>query len=152
MSKSITQNILKALYFLLVVLFIAFIFSNSLESREVSASKSSGLLKEINEFLENIGFSIVIKESIIRKCAHFAEFFILGTLLFGLLCMYKKVQKSNLIYTSFFACIIAMTDETIQFFSNRGSMLLDVWLDFLASSCAIAFFGVIYSIHKKRKN
>ena len=151
MTKRATQTILKILYILLVVLFIAFIFSNSLESRETSTSKSTGVLKAINEILENINSPITLKEVFIRKCAHFTEFFILGSLLFGLLCMYKCVNKSNLVYAGFFGCLVAMTDETIQYFSNRGSMLLDVWLDFIAASCALLIFGSIYFAYKKRK-
>ena len=145
------NTIIKILYILLIILFIAFIFSNSIETKDESASKSGRLLGIINIILEKINIPILATDTLIRKAAHFAEFFILGTLLFGYTLIDRKIELKNEIYASFIACLVAMSDETIQYFSNRGSMLLDVWLDFLSATLAISFFYLVTIIIKHKK-
>ena len=148
MTNKTKTTIIKILYVIIVILFVAFIFSNSLESREVSASKSGRILDKVNEVLERINFPLLMKDSFIRKTAHFVEFFILGFLLAGYWGISKSVCVSRSVYMCFAACLIAMTDETIQYFSQRGSMLLDVWLDLSASSLAVLIFYLIYTKNK----
>ena len=145
MNKKSTVILLKILYVILVISFIAFIFSNSLESREVSSSKSTGIVEKINEVLEQIHPQLSIKEVFVRKSAHFIEYFILGSLVFGFMIMNRFSKFKYFIYPCFFCCLIAMTDETIQYFSQRGSMLIDVWLDLTSSVFALL---MLYLIHK----
>lgn len=150
MTKNSAEKLLKILYVLLILIFIAFIFSNSLESSQVSASKSSYVVKKINQTLENMNSPFLLKEVFVRKSAHFIEFFILGSLVFGFMCMNGWVKSRYIIFPCFFCCLIAMTDETLQYFSKRGSMLLDVWLDLAASVTAILLLYFIYNRYKKR--
>ena len=145
------KTIIKIFYILLIILFITFIFSNSIETKSESASKSGRLLEIINIILEKMNIPILATDTLIRKAAHFAEFFVLGTLLFGYTLIDRKVELKNEIYASFIACLVAMSDETIQYFSNRGSMLLDVWLDFLSATLAISFFYLVTIIIKHKK-
>jgi VanZ family protein len=45
-----------------------------------------------------------------------------------------------------------MTDETIQYFTQRGSRLLDVWLDFSGALTAIIIFYFIYKLIKNKRH
>lgn len=151
MKAFLKSKTFKFLYIILIVLFVSYIFSNSVESREVSASKSSNIVEKINTTLEKMNSPILLKEVFVRKTAHFVEFFILGTLLFGYVFISDKINITDAVYICFISCIIAMTDETIQFFSNRGSMLLDVWLDFFAASFAIFILYFIARTYIKKR-
>ena len=143
----------KILYFLYLLLILAFIFGNSIASREDSANQSGAIVESINHILHKVNSPFLIKDIVVRKLAHFTEFFILGASFFGYWVLDKKVSFINTFYSVFASCIVAMTDETIQIFSNRGSMLLDVWLDFFSATLAIFTFYLIYTIkHKVNKN
>lgn len=152
MKKQTKESIIKIVYLLIIIAYIIFIFSNSVESREASTGKSTGLLSMINSFLDSLNLPIRMSEHFLRKTAHFVEFFLLGLMFSSYLGLYKKEQGSYYVYASFASCLVAMTDETIQYFSNRGSMLLDVWLDFSAASLAIALFFLWYKHLIKKKN
>ena len=70
-----------------------------------------------------------VTEHLVRKLAHFCEFFILGIelqLFFSLL----NSRKSAFLLALSHGLFTALVDETIQIFSGRGPMIQDVWLDF----------------------
>jgi len=142
------KKLIKILYCVYLLLYICFIFSNSIKSRELSANDSNYILNALNNFLELIHIPIVLSGLFVRKLAHFTEFFILGLSLSGYLIINKKIERNNFIQISFLSCLVAMTDETIQYFSGRGSMLLDVWLDF--SSAVLAIF-LIYLFRERKQ-
>lgn len=142
------RKIFKYLYILLILFFIAFIFSNSLDSMGDSAEKSGRILDFVNGILEKLRSPILFSEVFVRKTAHFLEFFLLGCLLFGYTFYFSKINIKSSVYCSYVATLTAMTDETIQFFSGRGSMLLDVWLD--TSATALAIF-LLYGLYKMKK-
>ena len=76
-----------------------------------------------------------ISEFLLRKAAHFSEYGLLGvefSLLLGL--QYDKNGKNfqygrNLLDFPLIGMLCAVTDETIQIFSGRGSLVSDVWID-----------------------
>ncbi|MBQ6702837.1 MAG: VanZ family protein [Clostridia bacterium] len=141
MKKKTLIRIIFAVY---LVAFIAFIFSNSLPSIEESAQTSGKALSIINKILDFFGIPTMAGDLIIRKTAHFIEFFILGASLFINALLYTELDKNTAFYCIFASCLVAMTDETIQYFSERGSMLLDVWLDLSGATTAILIFFLIY--------
>ena len=146
-----TKHVVKIIYFLYLLLILSFIFGNSLISREGSANQSGAIVDTINQMLQKINSPFLIKDIVVRKIAHFAEFFILGVSFFSYWLIDKKVSTINTFYSVFASCMVAMTDETIQIFSNRGSMLLDVWLDFFSATLAIYTCYLIF-ILKNRIN
>lgn len=150
-SKEAKTKIIRVVYLLMVILLIAYIFSNSIESKAKSSSKSSNIVEVINNSLKKISPNLKVTDLFIRKSAHFAEFFVLGASLFGYLVLLNKVSFQTSFYMIFISCLTAMTDETIQYFSKRGSMLLDVWLDLCASVIAIGLFYLIYRYIKHKK-
>ena len=149
MKKKYVKKLIYCIYLLLL---LSFIFGNSIASREDSANQSGAIVESINQILQKVNSPFLIKDIVIRKLAHFTEFFILGASFFGYWVLDKKVSRINSFYSVFASCIVAMTDETIQYFSNRGSMMLDVWLDFFSATLAIFTFYLIYTVKHKTKN
>lgn len=135
---------------LFLVLWIAFIFSNSLPSIDESAETSNKVLEIVNFILATLKIPLSASEHFIRKTAHFVEFFILGITIYGFTVSEGKHGGVSVLFSSFFSCLIAMTDETIQSFTGRGSMLLDVWLDLFGALIAIVLLFSIYSFKQKR--
>ena len=139
----------KIIYCLYLLLLLSFIFGNSIASREESANQSGAIVESINQILQKVNSPFLLKDIVVRKLAHFTEFFVLGASFFGYLLIDKKVAPINTFYAVFASCIVAMTDETIQIFSNRGSMLFDVWLDFFSAVLAIYTCYLIFIIRNK---
>lgn len=117
----------------------------SLYSREASTEQSDGvigLFSRLFPFLSRIPYDTL--ETIVRKLAHFAEFASLGVLSALALWEHTSARRRN---SDFFPaspvllllCLfVASTDETLQFFVGRGSMVRDVFLDF--SGAVTGFF------------
>lgn len=129
---------------------ICFIFSNSMESPSDSSAKSEKVLRMLMPAFEFFLGEGNVTHHMIRKLAHFTEFFVLGTELSILFVMWKK----PLVWALFVGLTTALTDETIQIFYQRGSQVQDVWLDFSAvvTAAVLAYlFGVITRHRKERK-
>ncbi len=73
---------------------------------------------------------------LLRKCAHFSEYFILGILMRLTVLQTGITHKFKM---GMLACIlVAVTDETIQrFVSGRSGQLSDVLLDCVGALCGI---------------
>ena len=112
----------------LILATLAFIFSNSMESIPESREKSDEFLKLLTPFLEFFVGEGNVTEYLVRKLAHFMEFFVLGAELSALCLLHRK----PLLWAMFAGLLTALTDETIQIFYARGSQVQDVWLDFSA--------------------
>ncbi len=142
------NQIRQCIQLLLIALTLVFIFSNSLPSIEESKADSMGVMQMIAPFLEFFVGKGNVTLYFVRKLAHFAEFGILGLQL-GILI--KKPKSSAFL----FAILCAMTDETIQIFTGRGSQVQDVWLDFVGAStgilAGIAILYLIQTIRNRRK-
>ena len=122
----------------LLVLTLAFIWRNSMESIPESQAKSLDLVAILKPILEPIIGEGKVTDHFVRKTAHFCEFALLGAelrLLFLLLGFGTVQGHMNALFAALAA---GVTDETIQYFYDRGSMVLDVVLDFCG-----AFFGAL---------
>ena len=125
---------------LLLIATLCFIWSNSMVSREGSASLS----RRITAWLNGIG--IPVTEHFVRKSAHFCEFGLLGCELMLLFWLRSGVRFQNLCNAAFAALLAAVTDETIQIFSGRGSQVQDVVLDFSGALTGILLVSLIMII------
>ena len=85
-----------------------------------------------------------------RKSAHFCEFGLLGCELMLLFWLRSGVRFQNLCNAAFAALLSAVTDETIQSFSGRGSQVLDVVLDFSGALTGILLVSLL--MIEKRKS
>ena len=105
--------------------------------------------------MSSSGNIFVISELLIRKSAHFLEYAILGTEIIALIVLGDftiSKAKAYILYfiSSVTALFVALTDETIQFFSGRASRVLDVWLDFAGASVAIWVFLLVWHLIKNK--
>lgn len=113
-----------------LLLTLGFIWYNSTLSIADSREESAGLLASLQPLLDAIFGVGTITNHILRKAAHFCEFTLLGgelRLLFWLLEQRGMQGQANALFAGLAA---AVTDETIQLFFDRGSMVQDVLLDF----------------------
>ena len=157
--KDATKHRLRALLcvlsVLLTLLWLAFIFSNSLQNGEESGAQSGKVHKIVNEIAQNAGIEKPISEKAIRNTAHFGEFAVLSFLigmdlwLLRLLQIGKDWQRSLLwgllpIPACFlFACV----DEWLQSFSpGRATQFTDVLLDSAGAATATVCFLLLFFI------
>lgn len=82
-----------------------------------------------------------VTEHLVRKLGHFMEFSLLGAEMAGLLIARRRLRFQGFVNCLFAGLSVAVIDETIQIFSQRGSQVQDVLLDF-----AGAFFGLLLII------
>lgn len=135
---------------------VAFIWGNSLVSGTGSGAMSGRVMAWINSFLHLNSEDAETLHLVIRKMAHFTEFACLGLLLAWLFCM-TGAKKGYLFCMPLFCGILAAcADETIQVFvPDRGSSLIDVWIDTAGITAGTAVFLIGQSLIRqkhKRKN
>lgn len=144
----------------LLVFAALFIFSQSLPDREASKEISVDVTSKIAPFLELFLGSGNVSDHLVRKAAHFAEFFVFGALSAVCAVMRAKyaarktegvaaIRVQSFINAAFLSLAAALTDETIQLFTGRGSQVADVWLDFSGAVCAI--FAVFVFVRAKKQ-
>ena len=129
----------RALYMCMTLLWVFVIFSFSLQNGEESGQLSGGIVSWVVETFSLTRFmEIDTIHFLIRKMAHFTEYFILGTFVL-LTLLQTKFSKKGLIGI-LFCMMIASCDETIQLFvGGRAGQLKDVLLDSTGSLCGILF-------------
>jgi len=142
------MNKKKTICIILTLLWVAVIFTFSLQPAKVSSDISSLFLDKflktvfpsVYERLETIPKEQVeLWHTIVRKCAHFLEFCILG-ILSSLTVSQTKLSRKKLI-TMCFCVAVAATDETIQLFvDGRAGRVMDVLIDSIGS-----MFGIFIS-------
>ena len=155
------KNGLKILNIALVLLSMLTIFLFSSENSTESSKTSKTVAREIvdivvkDKSLTDLQRNKIADDNmkVVRKVAHFLEFFILGFLLVNLLKDYSKVTWLVVITCLSFACFYACTDELHQLFvSGRSGQVMDVGVDTLGSTLGIMTYCTIYdSANKFRK-
>lgn len=156
MHKSAKDNkILKVFMIILTAGYIVFILSNSLKPASVSGANSQSIVDVINSFFKILNLNIVLTNHIIRKTAHFAEFFLLGIITTSAFRVFTKTPYKNIFTILFIGLATAVSDETVQIFvDGRGSQVSDVLLDFsgvLAGTLIALLFYIVMARHKKKK-
>lgn len=149
----------KAIVFtVLTLIWTAVIFSFSLQPAEASANLSGGLLKRLlNWFHWITGLQIptYFAHYLIRKAAHFGEFFLLGVFAYQASKYWVQKWRPALLY----GILIAISDECIQYHTGggRAMRISDMLLD--TAGVAFAIFTVIVLTkrltrrkHKNTKN
>ncbi len=152
------HKISTAVVFILTLLLLIFIFSNSLRNGENSDLQSSSVTEFINEVTQSLGIDMTVSHSFIRKAAHFCEFALLGLLMFfdlllSLTSFFSKSTKQLILCTAISPSIsfaVACIDETLQLFSEgRAAQLSDVLLDTCGAICgSIVAFCAYFIVHK----
>ncbi len=130
---------------------LGFIYSNSLVSRDDSAGQSSEIVhltKPIVDPEDKIPYDTF--QHYVRKSAHFCEYFLLGFEFFALLAVISgnlsRFTMSKIFLAVLFPLLAALSDETLQVFSDRGSGVVDVWLDFFGALSGYAVCALVFLI------
>lgn len=126
----------------LVILWMSFIFYMSSLDSTISSHQSSSIVDILLKVFPTISENVV--SIIIRKTAHFLEYFILGLLVYNYL---RQTKCEKIVLVAILVCILyAITDEVHQaFVPGRSCRLLDMGIDSLGS-----IFG-IYLLNFKNK-
>jgi VanZ family protein len=130
----------KILSIILVIVWMALIFSFSNENGNKSSSLSVNIItnvvanftnvkkgsKEMNKIVTTVSLPV-------RKCAHFFLYFVLAFLVMNSLYIFK-VDKYILIYAGLICILFSISDEVHQLFIvGRSGNIKDVLLDSSAS-------------------
>lgn len=146
----------KVICILLIVLNLCFIWGNSM----MDGAQSSALSDKVISLLLGRPYhhdkNGPEKENrlnfMVRKAAHGTEYLMLGGLTTLLLRQGKRPVREQTLSAVLFGVLAAMTDETIQLFHDRASMVQDVWIDTGGVICGIALAALLWSfLHRDRK-
>lgn len=121
----------KLFWHLLLIAYVIFIFSNSLTPAEQSSAESGFVLKTVHQVMNAAGLKALwLTEHVIRKCAHFGEYTLLGVLLFKSMKNVSFSQPARRQLHTILMFFIPFVDETLQLFTKgRSGQISDVWLD-----------------------
>lgn len=116
----------------LTVLWVCFIWGNSLQPAEVSGAASGSVTTFFTQWFP------WLTDHIIRKTAHFTEYAVLGALLSTVLFSLPGGARRHVPLVLLLGLAVPLADETIQLFvPGRSGMLTDVLLD-----CSGVLFGL----------
>lgn len=125
---------IKLIFPILTIVWIFIIFSFSLQNGSISSLQSGVITKFIHNHLLsiNINIELSVLSLIIRKLAHFTEFFILG-------CLVRKssidINRNDILI---YIYLIPILDEFIQsFVPERAMSVIDMGID---------SFGILFGI------
>ena len=153
-KKKIALVVLRASLSVVLLAFIAWIFSNSLQVATESAAQSQSVTQVIQNLFKIIapnsfiatatGEAFDLLEDVIRVLAHFAEFALLGALCF---CTYRAyTAKKRWLFSPFaLGLLVGLVDEILQIFTpGRAFEWLDVGIDFggVVAGCLFAWLTV----------
>lgn len=129
------------------VLWVIFIFSNSIDSGSRSSAKSGAVVAILQWCVDIFADNVIVEEGFVRTAAHFTEFAILGFLIWLSVRMFTKKYLQNVFIPLFASLFIAVTDEFIQLFSQgRASDVADVIVDFAGAVTGMLFFVFIINL------
>ena len=141
------------LYALLTLAWTCVIFSFSLQPAKASSNLSGGMLQRLLDLWfswTNIQIPLQTFHHLFRKAAHFGEFFLLGSFALG----WFRGMKKGWLYAWFYCVFIAVSDETLQFFTGEGRAmrLSDMGIDILGAITGIlAIYALCYLLSAKKQ-
>lgn len=137
---------------ILTILFVCFIYGNSLMPGDISSLESGFVFDILNTFSKIIGIDISITEHFVRKGAHFTEYAVLGILLMSTKMSYVRNILEDIFNVLFLGLFIPVIDETIQLFvEGRSGQISDVILDFSGVIAGIIITSILCIILNKSK-
>ena len=143
------QKYTKWILTVLVFVWCVVIWQFSLAPGNTSSNTSSQVQDFCNEVLDRVGVDFDVNSKMIRKTAHFSEFFVLGAL--AAACLFAHGFPHWQLLSPLVFVPVAAIDECIQLFvPDRGPHILDVLLDCAGGVCgALAVFLLIYIKNKR---
>ena len=158
MSKKI-EILIYATFILAILLTVGFIFGNSMKGPEESAEQSDEVVEIVRPVIDpNQQMSKEDMSFLVRKSGHFIEYTMLGIECAAFACyIFRKITLTGMACSALGCLLTANIDEYIQFFTERGSQVADVLLDFggslfgMAVGCAIYYLAVLMTVRIKSK-
>ena len=148
------KRILFVVYFVLLISWLTFIFSNSLSTGEESTVQSNKVVEISQKIVSVFDKDAVVKPDDVRTTAHFFEFLVLGALYFLGTAFIKNRNAFLLVSSLALSLFTALVDETLQLgVEGRGAEVTDVWVDFLGAIFAhlvIIFFYSLFKLLRKK--
>ena len=136
---------------ILIVLLLAFIWGHSMMNGTDSRAESEAVRRTVTPFLELFFGRGGVSERAVRKLAHFAEYFCLGTL--GALLL-EALDRHSIFYYSYAlmaGLAAAVADESIQLASaGRSAQVADILLDFCALLLGALAAAAIAALCRRR--
>lgn len=123
----------RAISWILLFFWLILIFTFSHQTGSVSTGLSDQVISFFPEIIDPELLSFII-----RKCAHFFEYFILAILTLNVLKNYSELSKKEIIITILFCFLYAISDEFHQgFIAGRTPQIWDVCIDTCGSLAGI---------------
>lgn len=144
----------KIMYSIPALIWASIIIFLTLQPADASSSLSGEITLILYNIVKQIGLSLSIEtfHLMVRKLAHFTEYFILGLLTFLALVQYPISFKRKLIVIFIFGLMFACLDEAIQIFiDGRAGSVRDVLIDSAGVLFSIMIITGIFSLRKKLK-
>lgn len=146
------------IYITLTILWTITIFSFSLQPADTSSQLSSGFGRWLIEvFAPNLIEKLEMMPAdqlsnlhfLLRKCAHFTEYLVLGVLV--MLSLQQTKVRRNILIGITMCTLVASIDETIQLFVNgRSGQISDVLLDSVGAMVGLLLVKFLYSVQSRR--
>lgn len=139
----------------LCVLWTAIIFGFSLKSGESSSSESYAVAGLLSWGMERLGTVAAPSVHVVRKLAHFFEYFVLGGLAYA--ALFSAGARRSCFLGFGYAVLVALVDEYIcqNISEGRGARFSDVLLDstgaLLGVFCAMTLAYFIFQNRKRKK-
>lgn len=130
----------KIIYGLLVIIWMAVIFSFSNQTADNSTNLTVGLLDRVLSFLhlEDLESLINILFTPVRKMAHYIIYLILGLLILNFIKEFDLSLKEMIIASLLICIMYAVSDEIHQIYvAGRAGRVIDVFIDTLGSITGI---------------
>lgn len=152
-------NKLRIVFYVLLIGWMTFIFCMSAQSSQESSELSGGIVSKLIAVFLNRFDSLSSEEQaditnlitvIVRKTAHFLEYFILGILSFFSAYFYQNHKYKTKVFYSLVICVLyATSDEVHQYFvPGRACRFTDICIDTAGSVVAIALLATILFFKK----
>ena len=138
------RKILGGLFLLLDVLWAAFIFGRSLQPASASGQESGTLLALVQRLLPQM------TDHVLRKLAHFTEYFCLGALWYSIPFLWKKAGRKSIPSVAGILLLSAAADEFHQYFiPGRNASVRDVLIDVAGGMTAVAVLWIIKRLKRR---
>ncbi len=128
-------------FLILTLLWLAMVLLQAFLPGDASYAESNGVLA-----LANVIFPW-LTHSVLRRAAHFIEYFLLGFLMTGTFCY---ARKFTIFKPMFFCLFTALCDETIKIFAvDRLAQISDIWVDGAGAMAGILLMWLISAIKRR---
>ncbi|MBR2843232.1 MAG: VanZ family protein [Lachnospiraceae bacterium] len=140
----------KIFHIVITIAIMVFIFIQSALTADLSMHESNVIVQWLSSFLhvqpETLSF-------IVRKCAHFLEYLILGISMFVSVCDLSRWKRwKNTILAFFISAAYAATDELHQMFvQGRSCEVRDILIDSLGALLGLMIAFLISFLRSKKK-